>query len=168
MPEQRVVLKNCGIIDPGRIATYLTVDGFKALKKARDGTPAQVIQEVKDSGLRGRGGAGFPCGLKWEMARNAPGDDKYVICNADEGEVGTFKDRHILSNDPFTLIEVLLLPAMPSVPATAIFTCGLSTTTSTTCWWNLSIRSGRQDSLTDLKLLSAKAPVPTCAVKNQH
>lgn len=105
MSEQRVVLKNCGIIDPAQISTYLELDGLKALKKARDLTPEQVIQEIKDSGLRGRGGAGFPCGLKWELARNAPSDEKYVICNADEGEVGTFKDRYILSNDPFTLIE---------------------------------------------------------------
>jgi len=105
MPEQKVVLKNCEIVDPGQIATYLAVGGFEALNKARDVAPEQVIQEVKDSGLRGRGGAGFPCGLKWELARNAPDDDKYVICNADEGEVGTFKDRYILSNDPFTLIE---------------------------------------------------------------
>ncbi len=105
MPEQRVVLRNCGVINPGSIATYLAVDGFKALNKARGMTPEQVIQEVKDSGLRGRGGAGFPCGLKWELARNAPGDTKYVICNADEGEVGTFKDRYILANDPFMLIE---------------------------------------------------------------
>ena len=105
MPEQRVVLKNCGVIDPGQIDTYLSADGFKALVGARDMPPEDVIQGVKDSGLRGRGGAGFPCGLKWELARNAPGEAKYVICNADEGEVGTFKDRHILMNDPFTLIE---------------------------------------------------------------
>jgi len=109
VPEQRVVLRNCGVINPGRIATYLAVDGFKALNKARGMTPEQVIQEVKDSGLRGRGGAGFPCGLKWELARNAPGDTKYVICNADEGEVGTFKDRYILANDPFMLIEGVTL-----------------------------------------------------------
>jgi NADH:ubiquinone oxidoreductase subunit F (NADH-binding) len=72
-------------------------------------TPERVIDEVKVSGLRGRGGAGFPCGVKWEGARNSPGEDKYVVCNADEGEVGTFKDRYILENDPFTLIEGLLI-----------------------------------------------------------
>ena len=105
MPEQRVVLRNCGVIDPGRIATYLDVDGFQALNKARGMTAEQLIQEIKDSGLRGRGGAGFPCGLKWELTKNAPGNGKYIICNADEGEVGTFKDRYILTNDPFTLIE---------------------------------------------------------------
>ena len=108
MPEKRIVLKNCGVIDPKVITTYLERDGFKALKKALDEMyPEQIIEEIKASGLRGRGGAGFPCGLKWELARKAQGDEKYVICNADEGEVGTFKDRYILENDPFTLIEAM-------------------------------------------------------------
>ncbi len=105
MPEERIVLRNCDIIKPERIATYLARDGFKALSKARDMSADQVIEEIKASGLRGRGGAGFPCGLKWELARKSEGDEKYVICNADEGEVGTFKDRYILERDPFTLIE---------------------------------------------------------------
>jgi NADH:ubiquinone oxidoreductase subunit F (NADH-binding) len=110
MPQMKIVLKNCGAIDPKRIQTYLERDGFKALTKARqEMTPAGVIDEVKASGLRGRGGAGFPCGLKWEGARNSPGDRKYVICNADEGEVGTFKDRYILENDPFSLVEGLAI-----------------------------------------------------------
>jgi NADH:ubiquinone oxidoreductase subunit F (NADH-binding) len=85
-------------------------DGFSALKKARDTmTPDGVIEAVKASGLRGRGGAGFPCGLKWELASKAPGDEKYVICNADEGEVGTFKDRYIIEGDPFTLVEAMAI-----------------------------------------------------------
>jgi NADP-reducing hydrogenase subunit HndC len=105
VPEKRVVLRNCGVIDPKDIATYLDRDGFKALKKALKLPAEQIIEEIKASGLRGRGGAGFPCGLKWELAKKAPGDEKYVICNADEGEVGTFKDRYILENDPFSLIE---------------------------------------------------------------
>jgi NADH:ubiquinone oxidoreductase subunit F (NADH-binding) len=105
VPEKRVVLQNCGVIDPTDIASYIYRDGFKALKKALKLTGEQLIGEIKASGLRGRGGAGFPCGLKWELARKAPGDEKYVICNADEGEVGTFKDRYILENDPFSLIE---------------------------------------------------------------
>ncbi len=110
MPQARVVLKNCGVIDPKRISTYLDRDGFKALEKVRrEMTPEEVISEVRVSGLRGRGGAGFPCGIKWEGARNSPGDEKYVIGNADEGEVGTFKDRYILENDPFTLVEGLAL-----------------------------------------------------------
>ena len=109
MPQERVVLRNCDIIDPGRIDTYLERDGFKALEKARKLTPEEVINEIKASGLRGRGGAGFPCGIKWEGASQAPGSEKYVICNADEGEVGTFKDRYILERDPFTLIEALAI-----------------------------------------------------------
>ena len=109
MPEKRIVLKNCGVIDPRRIDTYIGSDGFKAWQKVTTMTPEQVIAEVKASGLRGRGGAGFPCGVKWEGARNAPGAEKFVICNADEGEVGTFKDRYILQNDPFSLIEGLAI-----------------------------------------------------------
>jgi NADH:ubiquinone oxidoreductase subunit F (NADH-binding) len=109
VPETRIVLRNCGLIDPRRINTSLKRDGFKALGKARQMTPEEVIEQVKVSGLRGRGGAGFPCGIKWEGARGSPGEEKYVICNADEGEVGTFKDRYILQNDPFTLIEGLLI-----------------------------------------------------------
>ena len=110
MSEKRVVLRNCEVIDPRQIATYLERDGFKALEKAVNKlTEEQVIEEIKASGLRGRGGAGFPCGLKWELARKAQGDEKYVICNADEGEVGTFKDRYILEGDPFTLIEAMVI-----------------------------------------------------------
>jgi len=98
------------VIDPKRIITYLDREGFKAWQKARgEVTPEQVIEEIKVSGLRGRGGAGFPCGLKWELARKSQGDEKYVICNADEGEVGTFKDRYILEKDPFTLIEAMAI-----------------------------------------------------------
>ncbi|MBI2287970.1 MAG: hypothetical protein HYU83_03145, partial [Chloroflexi bacterium] len=112
VPQKRVVLKNCGIIDPRQIATYLQQDGFKAWQKASATmTPEQVITEIKTSGLRGRGGAGFPCGLKWELVRKSPGNEKYVICNADEGEMGTFKDRYILQNDPFTLVEGIAIAA---------------------------------------------------------
>ncbi len=110
MPEKRIVLRNCKVIDPKRITTYLDGDGFRAWQKAlNEMTPEQIIEEVKASGLRGRGGAGFPCGLKWELARKAQGGEKYVICNADEGEIGTFKDRYILENDPFTLIEAMAI-----------------------------------------------------------
>lgn len=106
MPEKRVVLKNCEAIDPRELSTYLARDGFKALEKVRKKmTPEQTIEEVKASGLRGRGGAGFLCGAKWELARKAAGDERFLICNADEGEVGTFKDRYILEHDPFSLIE---------------------------------------------------------------
>jgi NADH:ubiquinone oxidoreductase subunit F (NADH-binding) len=111
MPVKQIVLKNCQVIDPRDINTYLEQDGFKALNQALGMTPEAVIAEVKASGLRGRGGAGFPCGLKWELARKSPGAEKYLICNADEGEVGTFKDRYILQHDPFTLIEAMAIAA---------------------------------------------------------
>ena len=105
MAEQRVVLQYCEVIDPGDIATYVQKDGFQALNNARKMGPDKVIAEITASGLKGRGGAGFPCGTKWELARSAPGTEKFVICNADEGEVGTFKDRYIIQHDPFSLLE---------------------------------------------------------------
>jgi len=112
VPEQRIVLKNCEVINPGDINSCLKNDGFRAIQKARsEMTPGSVIETLKASGLRGRGGAGFPCGLKWELAGKSPGDEKFVICNADEGEVGTFKDRYIIQNDPFTLIEGIAIAA---------------------------------------------------------
>ncbi len=113
MPEQRIVLKNCGVVDPGDISTYLARGGFRAFLKARDTMkPGEIIDEVKLSGLTGRGGAGFGCGLKWELARKTASREKYLICNADEGEVGTFKDRYLLTNDPFGLIEGLCIAGL--------------------------------------------------------
>jgi len=109
VPQKRIVLRNCDAIDPKNITTYLDRDGHKSLEKAYGMAPEQIIEEVKASALRGRGGAGFPCGLKWELTRKSPGNEKYVICNADEGEVGTFKDRYILEKDPFTLIEAMAI-----------------------------------------------------------
>ena len=112
MPEKRIVLKNCKLIDPRDIHAYLETGGFKALTKAlNDMTSDAVIEEVKLSGLRGRGGAGFPCGLKWEVARRTEADEKFLICNADEGEMGTFKDKYIIQNDPFSLIEGIAIAA---------------------------------------------------------
>ncbi len=107
MPEKKVLTDKIEKIDPGRIGSY---GGFKALKKALGMSPEDVIKEIKNSGLRGRGGAGFPCGAKWEMARNAKGD-KILICNADEGEVGTFKDRHLLKHNPYLLLEGMAIAA---------------------------------------------------------
>tara|TARA_Y100000310_G_scaffold303375_1_gene341666 strand:- start:459 stop:1649 length:1191 start_codon:yes stop_codon:yes gene_type:complete len=111
MPEKQIVLKNCQMINPRDINTYLARHDFKALAKAQVMEPDEIINEVKASGLRGRGGAGFPCGSKWEAARNTPGDEKYLVGNADEGEVGTFKDRYIIENDPFTFIEGITIAA---------------------------------------------------------
>lgn len=108
--QKQVVLKNCGHVNPRNIRTYINEGGFAALEKARESMkPKAVIEEVIASGLLGRGGAGFPCGRKWELARANRETERYIICNADEGEVGTFKDRYILQHDPFTLIEALAI-----------------------------------------------------------
>ena len=112
MPEKKILLQHCGAVDPRNIQTYIDRNGFDAWEKARDKmTPGTVVAEIKASGLRGRGGAGFPCGVKWELARNESADEKFLICNADEGEVGAFKDRHLLSHDPFSLIEGMAIAA---------------------------------------------------------
>jgi NADH-quinone oxidoreductase subunit F len=110
--EKRIVLGNCGKTDPQDIESYLKVGGFKAYEKARRMKPKAIVEEVKKSGLTGRGGAGFNCGLKWELAMNAKGRQKYLICNADEGEVGAFKDKYILSHDPFGLIEGMIIAGL--------------------------------------------------------
>jgi len=108
--QKRVVLRNCGLIDPKNINSFLKKGGFTALKKAqKQMTPEKVIDEVMESGLLGRGGAGFSCGLKWRLARERAAEEKFILCNADEGEVGTFKDRYILENDPFTLVEAIAI-----------------------------------------------------------
>ncbi len=108
--QMRVALRNCGVIDPENIEEYIAVDGYKALGKVlTEMTPEQVIETIKASGLRGRGGAGFPTGLKWEFTRKAPGDKKYVCCNADEGDPGAFMDRSILEGDPHSVIEAMTI-----------------------------------------------------------
>ncbi|MEL1134712.1 NADH-quinone oxidoreductase subunit NuoF [Desulfitobacterium sp. THU1] len=109
--QSRIALKNCGFIDPNKIEDYLAQGGFEGLKKALLLTPDEVIEEVKASGLRGRGGAGFPTGLKWGLCRSNPGDKKYVICNADEGDPGAFMDRGLLEGDPQSVIEGMLIGA---------------------------------------------------------
>ncbi|NLY29125.1 MAG: NADH-quinone oxidoreductase subunit NuoF, partial [Firmicutes bacterium] len=110
--QKRVVLRNCGLIDPDNIDEYIARDGYQALGTVlRDMEPQDVIQIIKDSGLRGRGGAGFPTGLKWDFTFRAVGDQKYIICNADEGEPGTFKDRLILEGDPHSVIEGMAIAA---------------------------------------------------------
>jgi NADH-quinone oxidoreductase subunit F len=108
--QRRIVLRNCGIIDPESIDDYLTAGGYKALEKVLHSmSPREVIDEVTRSGLRGRGGAGFPTGVKWGFARKSPGSQKYVICNADEGDPGAFMDRSVLESDPHSVIEGMLI-----------------------------------------------------------
>ena len=110
--EMRLALRNAGNIDPSSIEDYLAVGGYQALAKARATDPSELIQMLEKSGkLRGRGGAAFNTGLKWSSAFQVDSDEKYVICNADEGEPGTYKDRTIMENDPHTVIEGILIAA---------------------------------------------------------
>jgi NADP-reducing hydrogenase subunit HndC len=110
--EQRIVLERAGVINPDSIEDYIIHDGYQALGKAlSEMKPEEVINLLKDSGLKGRGGAGFPTGLKWSFVASAGGDKKYVICNADESEPGTFKDRLILEGDPHSIIEAMTIAA---------------------------------------------------------
>lgn len=108
--QKLIVLKNRGVIDPENIDEYIARDGYVSLGKALlEMTPEQIIEEVKTSGLRGRGGAGFPTGLKWEFARKAAGDVKYALCNADEGDPGAFMDRSVLEADPHAVLEGMII-----------------------------------------------------------
>lgn len=110
--EVRVVLRNCGNIDPENIEDYIAEDGYQALAKVLTSmTPDQVIDEIMASGLRGRGGAGFPTGKKWQLTRAAPGDVKYVVCNADEGDPGAFMNRRVLEGDPHSVLEGMIIAA---------------------------------------------------------
>ena len=110
--QQLIALANRGVIDPENIGDYIARDGYSALAKAlSEMTPESIIAEITDSGLRGRGGAGFLTGKKWEFARNAPGDEKYVICNADEGDPGAFMDRSVVESDPHAVLEGMCIAA---------------------------------------------------------
>ncbi|KXG77403.1 NADP-reducing hydrogenase subunit HndC [Fervidicola ferrireducens] len=108
--QKRIALRNCGLINPEVIEEYIANDGYMALAKVlTEMTPQQVIDEVTKSGLRGRGGGGFPTGKKWQFAKDAPGDVKYVVCNGDEGDPGAFMDRSILEGDPHTVLEAMAI-----------------------------------------------------------
>jgi NADH-quinone oxidoreductase subunit F len=110
--QMRVVMTGCGQIDPDSIDAYKEEDGFKAIEKCiKSMKPEEVIEEVKKSGLRGRGGGGFPTGMKWSFCKASPGDHKYLICNADEGDPGAFMDRSLLEGDPFCIIEGMMIAA---------------------------------------------------------
>ncbi len=108
--QKRVALRNCGVIDPENIEEYIAMDGYAALGKAlTEMTPEEVIKTVMDSGLRGRGGGGFPTGLKWSFTAKNQADQKYVVCNADEGDPGAFMDRSVLEGDPHCLVEAMTI-----------------------------------------------------------
>ncbi|UCF95096.1 MAG: SLBB domain-containing protein, partial [Desulfobacterales bacterium] len=110
-PQVRIALRNCGIIDPSNILHYIARGGYSGLNRALAMKPEDVIAEIKNSGLRGRGGAGFPTGLKWGFTHQAPGRTKYIVCNADEGDPGAFMDRALLEGDPHSVLEGLLIGA---------------------------------------------------------
>ena len=108
--QYRMVLRNCGVIDPEKIDEYIARMGYEALAKVlTEMTPDQVIEELKKSGLRGRGGAGFPTWLKWKFSKEAAGDEKYVVCNADEGDPGAFMDRSTIEGDPHSILEAMAI-----------------------------------------------------------
>ena len=108
--QMRIALRNCGVINPEKIEEYIAFDGYKALGKVlTEMTPEQLIEEMKASGLRGRGGAGFPTGVKWDFASKSVADQKYVCCNADEGDPGAFMDRSVLEGDPHSVIEAMAI-----------------------------------------------------------
>jgi len=107
--EEKIILKNCGLFDPEQIDHYLANGGYAALEKALQIEPEEIINEVKKSGLRGRGGAGFPTGQKWETCRSTSGKTKYVICNGDEGDPGAFMDRAVLESDPHSVLEGMVI-----------------------------------------------------------
>ncbi len=110
--QHRIALRNCGVINPEDIEEYIAYDGYKALGKVlTEMKPQEVIDEIKKSGLRGRGGAGFSTGMKWQFTADAPGDQKFVACNADEGDPGAFMDRSVLEGDPHSLIEAMAIAA---------------------------------------------------------
>ncbi len=109
--QERIVLRNCGVIDPESIDDYIAAGGYQAIRKAIENGGEWVIEEMKTSGLRGRGGGGFPTGMKWDFVRKAEGTPKYVVCNADEGDPGAFMDRSILEGNPHLVLEGMLIGA---------------------------------------------------------
>ena len=110
-PQVRIILRNCGFIDPENINHYIANGGYSGLAKASKMTPEAIVEEIKRAGPRGRGGAGFPTGQKWDFCRKAPGDEKYVICNADEGDPGAFMNRSLLEGDPHSVLEGIVIGA---------------------------------------------------------
>ena len=108
--QKRIALKNCGVVNPEEIDEYIAFDGYKALEKVlKEMSQDEVIDVIKESGLRGRGGAGFPTGKKWELTKDSEGEQKYVVCNADEGDPGAFMDRSILEGDPHSVLEAMMI-----------------------------------------------------------
>ena len=110
--QERLTFARVGITDPASLDDYTAHDGLRGLRRALDMAPADIVRTVTDSGLRGRGGAAFPAGIKWKTAMDAGGDQKYIVCNADEGDSGTFSDRMLMEGDPFVLIEGMIIAGL--------------------------------------------------------
>src|SRR6202000_3007464 len=110
--QTRLTFARCGVIDPRSIESYRAHGGYKGLERALTLTSGEILADVTASGLRGRGGAGFPTGIKWKTVADAKGDRKYIVCNADEGDSGTFADRMIMEGDPFVLIEGMAIAGL--------------------------------------------------------
>jgi NADP-reducing hydrogenase subunit HndC len=124
----RIALRNCGLIDPENVDEYLAADGYEAMGKVLlEMTPEQAIKEMIDSGLRGRGGGGFPTGIKWQIASKNHADQKYVVCNADEGDPGAFMDRSILEGDPHTVLEAMVINGycIGATKGLDLYSCGV-------------------------------------------
>ena len=120
--QTRLTFARCGLTDPLSLADYRAYGGYTGLERALSLGPQAIIEDVVQSGLRGRGGAGFPTGIKWRTVAQAPGPQKYIVCNADEGDSGTFADRMLIEGDPFVLIEGMNLRVSRSVPPRATST----------------------------------------------
>src|ERR1700728_2754998 len=116
--QERLTFARCGITDPLSLSDYVSHGGYRGLERALKLTPMEIVDEVTNSGLRGRGGAGFPTGIKWKTVLGAASDQKYIVCNADEGDSGTYADRMIMEGDPFVLVEGMTIAAL-AVGATA-------------------------------------------------
>ncbi len=131
--QERIALHNCGIIDPENIDEYIALDGYQALAKVfEEMEPDEVVDEIKKSGLRGRGGGGFPTGRKWESSAVVRQHEKFVICNADEGDPGAFMDRSILEGDPHSVIEAMIINGYAvgaHQGSTCVLNCGSCTET---------------------------------------
>ena len=125
--QQRVLLRDNGLLEPTSIDAYIALGGYSALARALEMGPVAVLEEVKRSGLRGRGGAGFPTGRKWEACRKAKGDLKYVVCNADEGDPGAFMDDALLEGNPHSVLEGMIIGAYAMGAQRATSTCARST-----------------------------------------
>ena len=110
--QMRIVLRNCGVIDPESLEDYIAHDGYQGLARALELGPEKVVEEMKKSGLRGRGGAGFPTWMKWNITRGVQGNEKYIICNGDEGDPGAYMDRSVLEGDPHSVIEGMMIGAI--------------------------------------------------------